>query len=290
MKKILNFRFFIFLILISVNITSIFPMGMKEIVMAPMKPKKLVILDGEYLRYSEYKSGEKVTDFYLVTRVSPDKKKLYLYREGIDINSNYKLPDNYTNFHRKFLINLEDASLVFHKNDYTDRFISNNFKGRIEDEFFVDKTKGYANYKEQIWDGNEFKTMTSRIKIKPNFPVQDVESLGFIGGRLFDLNQNGIVYLVTVVIKEPVPFYFEIKGREVIKTKAGVFNTIKVGGVVADPFLGKLMESYSKKSFFWIEDSPRGLVVKTQDASDTVNILEEVSSLAADKISQWKEK
>ena len=256
--------------------------------MVPLKPKKLVIKDGEYLKYSQYESGEKTTDFYLVTRVSPDGKKLFLFREGIELKSKFKLPklpENYTNYHRKFAINLEDASLIFHREDfqeYLKYLISNNFKGRIESELLIDKTKSQAEYKEQVFTGEEIRSITSRIKIKPDFPVLDIESLGFIGTRLFDYSKNGIIYLVSFVVKEPVPIYFEVKGREVIETKAGRFNTIKVGGEVADPFLGKLLENYSKKMFFWIEDSERGLVIKTQDADDRVNILEEIS--------QWKEK
>ncbi len=286
MQKISGIKFLLIgIMLLIMQISVCFPMGTKEIIMVPMKPKKLVIKDREYLKYSQYQSGEKTVDFYLVTRVSPDGKKLFLYREGIELKSDFKLPENYTNYHRKFAIDLEDGSLIYNRIDFQDQLkslISNNFKGRIEGEFLVDKTKGQVDYKEQVWDGEEIKSKSSRIKIKPDFPVQNLESLGFIGARLFDYNKNGIIYLVSDIIKEPIPVYFEIKGREVIETKAGRFNTIKVGGEPADPFLGKLLENYSKKLFFWIEDSERGLVIKTQDASDRVNILEEIS--------EWKEK
>ncbi len=287
MQKMVIFKIYMIGIIFLIIQSSVcFPMGLKEIVNVPMKPKKLVIKDGEYLKYSKYESGEKTTDFYLVTRLSQDGKKLFLYREGIELKSDFKLPENYTNYHRKFIISLDDASLIYHQDDFLYQIkslISNNFKGKIESELLIDKIKERADYKEQIWDGEEIKIRTSRIKIKPDFPILDIDSLGFIGARLFDYSKNGIIYLVAPgAVKEPVPCYFEIKGREVIETKAGRFNTIKVGGESADPFLGKLLENYSKKMFFWIEDSERGLVIKTQDADDKVNILEEIS--------QWKEK
>ena len=73
----------------------------------------------------------------------------------------------------------------------------------------------------------------------------------------------------------------DIKGREDIQTKAGVFHTVKVGMKAADPFLGKLLESYTKEMFIWVEDSDRALVVKTQNVGDTYLMLE--------KIGVWKE-
>jgi hypothetical protein len=245
-----------------------------------MKPGNPVIQDGEYLRYSMYAAGEKVFDYYLVTRVLQDKKSVYLYEDSLEIGMDMKLSANYSNFHNQYKINLEDGSLIYHKTDYmdfTNIALSNRYKGSFGTDLVINKSNAEAEYMAKIWDGFGIKSMTSRIKIKPDYPIWDFDSIGYIGLRLFEPTNKGIIYIIAPdLLKEPIPVSFSIKGREVVKTKAGVFNTVKLGMFLADPFLGKLLEGYVREVFAWVEDSDRGLVIKTKDIGNTYIILEEI--------------
>ncbi len=121
----------------------------------------------------------------------------------------------------------------------------------------------------------------NKQKLEKGFSVWDIDSLESIGARTIDLNSGGIFYIIEpMYVKDPIPAYFKILGGETIETRAGVFKTIKVGFGISNPFLGKLLSPFAGILLFWIEDSPRGLIVKMQFGHD-INILDEVS--------QWKD-
>ena len=69
---------------------------------------------------------------------------------------------------------------------------------------------------------------------------------------------------------------FRVVKKELLETKAGRFNTLKIGFSSADPFISKLMDSYIKTTFIWVEDSERALIVKV-DVPGVINELESVS-------------
>ena len=57
----------------------------------------------------------------------------------------------------------------------------------------------------------------------------------------------------------------------------GEFETLKYGIGITDPFLAQLLDSYVKEMSIWIEDAPRGLVIKTESPEERY-ILEEIST------------
>ena len=173
-KKMLsaNLHFVLWICLVP---ALLFSVGFKKIVMKPMQPRTLIIEDGEYLQYGEYASGEKTRDSYVVSRISQDKKILTIYREEIEIGKNFHtLPKNYTNFTRKFIIDLQTASLVYDKEDCSNCYfwaLSNNIQGSCGSELMIDRVKSVANFQEKIYDGYELRDKISRIPIKPDYPV-----------------------------------------------------------------------------------------------------------------------
>ena len=74
-----------------------------------------------------------------------------------------------------------------------------------------------------------------------------------IGARFLDRDSDGIVYLVEPwILKEPMPIRVKYNGREEIVTKAGRFKTIKGTMLIADVFIGRLLESYTKNMTVWV--------------------------------------
>lgn len=79
-------------------------------------------------------------------------------------------------------------------------------------------------------------------------------------------------------MKEPLPASFRVIKNEVIDTPCGKFNTTKIGGVIADPFLSKLIKSYMDEMFIWVENSERRILVKIQSPGATW-ILESITNI-----------
>ena len=79
------------------------------------------------------------------------------------------------------------------------------------------------------------------------------------------------------MVKEAVPVSARFIKKETIQIPLGKFETLKYGVGVTDPFLAQLLDSYVKEMSIWIEDAPRGLVIKTQSPAESY-ILEEIST------------
>lgn len=204
------------------------------------------------------------------------------YIEMMKAGEESKMPVHYTNYHYIIKISLENGSLVEAHSDFHDVPSERNLRVPDFMDLKVDQENHTASCIMKIKENDEERTSFSRMKLKPDFPVLNGTSLFFIGPRFLDISDKGIIYLIEpLYAKEPLPCTFKILGREIIDTKAGRFNTIKIGLAAADPFLGKLLSSIVQNVFFWVEDSPRHLVVKTHILNDTTIL---------DEISVWKEK
>ncbi len=248
-----------------------------KIEMEPMKPKKLLIQNHEYLKYVKYAGNE--IDYVLLQVYDINYKEniVTIYQQRFSEGSAIPIPRYFTNFTDYKKVSLSDYNLIAYHSDELSNFILENKKGIVQSDLQIDKTKQIASYWETVWDGNALRTRHSIIKIKTNFPVWDMGSLIFLGARFFDLKTPGIVYaIIPNILKMPVEIGFKYIGKEIIETKAGKFNTRKVGFYGADPFLAKLMESYSKEGFFWIDESEKGLIIKLQ-APGSIYLLENIS-------------
>jgi hypothetical protein len=244
----------------------------------PAQPRKLLIEDGELLKYGFFVGGERAQDISIVTWYSADKKTIQVYVGKHFIGTNIPMPKNYADYQRQFTISLETASITKSFGDYTKEFQASNETGEIAFDTQIDPVKNLAIYVSKIWDGYDLRSKTFRVKLKPNYPVWDAASLAFIGSRYIDLSGKGIVYgLYPTIVKDAVPISARLIKKETIQTPLGDFNTLKYGIGITDPFLAQLLDSYVKELFVWIEDAPRGLVVKT-DSPDGVNILEGIST------------
>ena len=259
------------------SITGLFAMGVKSTAMVPMMPKKLLIQDREMLQYGQYIGGERIAGIQMVSEYKNSSNEIITYAEAFDLSKGEKLPEYLTNYHSFFRVSLSDASLLESYKDIMGYLQKNNKSGMAYQDIKFDKVNSIAETTSKLWDGNELKISTGKMKIKPGFPVWDPGSIIFIGLRYLDVSGPGIVYLVTPqVLKEPMPVSFRVVKKEVLETKAGKFNTLKISFSVADPFISKLMDSYIKTTFIWVEDSERALIVKT-DVPGSINELESVS-------------
>jgi hypothetical protein len=249
--------------------------------MAPVKPKTPSVRDGEFLTYSKYIGGEKTDTTYFVTRVNPQKQELNLYIEMEKAGSEYKFPAHYTNYHYFIRVALDKTGLKDSIWNYHD-MPEISMKIPSYSDIHIDYDNHQAEYTLKIKDGEEEKITHSRSGFKQGYPAWNLSSIMFTGPRCLDVQGGGLLYVIEpFYIKEPVPGTLKIIGKEVIETRAGKFKTLKIGFSIADPFLGKLLDSYTEKMFFWVEDAPRSLIIKTA-MDDNVNLLE--------GISVWKDK
>ena len=262
-------------------IINMYPMGQRIKIM-PMKAAKLEIQDGEVLKY--IKSGEGTiseNEMHVVSKIRNDK----LYGKVVDVYLGWPvgkekkiMPSIYTNYEDKFTVSLNEASLIYNRIDDFSNNVMNNEKGIFYEMVNVNKTENIAEIETKSWNGNDILQSKSRVKIKPGFPVFDLDALAYVGARYLDIKGPGIVYILEpVIMKEPLPVSLRFIKNEVIDTPCGKFNTVKVGGVIADPFLGKLIKSYMDELFIWVENSERRLVVKIQSPSATW-ILESITN------------
>jgi hypothetical protein len=269
-----------------------YPMGNLEKI-PPIKARNVAIPDGEFLRYGEYRGGEKTGDRYIYSEILQDKEKgemLLLYTEDIGADSKKALPANFTNYDNYYLISLENASLIerhsripmdeikrsssMHSPNGTSRidFINNELEKTITVQY---KIVVKADKDQPV----DTMIKVNKVKVKPGYPVWEMSSLLFAGVRVLDLNSPGIIYVVEPqILREPIPGRVKQIGKEKITTPAGSFNTVKFGYAIADSFIGKLLDPMTKESYFWIEDSPRALIIKTVDPMGDSTQLENISN------------
>jgi hypothetical protein len=236
----------------------------------PAQPRKLLVENGELVKYGAYKGGERYQDVNIVSWYAPDGKSIKVYVGKHFIGSNIPMPKDYNDYQRQFVISLETASMVRSFGDYTKEFHAQNLTGEIAFDTIVDPVKNVAVYISKIWDGYDLRTMTMRVKLKPGYPVWDAASLAYVGSRYIDLSGKGIVYGVyPTVVKDAVPISARLIKRESIETPMGKFNALKYGIGITDPFLAQLLDSYVKEMSIWIEDAPRGLVLKSESPEES---------------------
>ena len=245
----------------------------------PMKLfKSLNITNGELLVYSKYIGGENSWTSYFVTKINKTDHLIMTYIDSEKTGENKTMPENYTNFEYRINISAENGSLnevYFDNRELADI----NIKLPEFIDLKVNNSNSTGEYLIKYKDNGNEKSVTSRFKFKPGYPVLDMASLVFIGPRLFDINKSGSILIVDPsYVKDPVEGYFKLYGEEHIKTPAGEFDTFKVGFKMTDPFLGKLLSGFTDNFFFWIEDSPRRLMIKSQ-LGDNINELIKISNM-----------
>lgn len=264
-------------ILMAFIAAGVFPMGGKA-VKIPMKPYPAIdIPDGLYIHYGNYTAGEKYGDTYMVIKKVKNGNGRILYRvykDDIRLSSSGKLPADYTNWKSSFLVDpklgsvLEASENTGSENDDNRQFYHYKFypdRGYVD---FVSKSKKKSTTMERKY----------RVKVNPEFPAWDNLSMYYALSFLDDRG-GGILYVINPsFFKEPLPFYFKHKANETIKTKAGTFHTSKAVMIVADTFLGSLMEPVLKGSAMWVEDSNRRLFIKAELAGYTA-FLEDISNV-----------
>jgi hypothetical protein len=128
------------------------------------------------------------------------------------------------------------------------------------------------DYTAKTWSGNETRVSRSRISLKNKmqYPIWTMQSLVMIGLRFLDLSSPGIIYLVEPwLLKEPMPLRGKYLGEEEIETKAGRFKTKKETMDLADIFMGRLLESYTRNMVVWVDEaSDRVIRIKGPDEED----------------------
>jgi hypothetical protein len=90
-------------------------------------------------------------------------------------------------------------------------------------------------------------------------------TVGLFDARFLDPQSKGSAYMVMPdFMKDPLQYTIQYTGEDTVTTKAGTFRVNKLIFVIADPFVGKLMDSFLKSTYDLVEDSGRRLVIKSQ--------------------------
>lgn len=85
--------------------------------------------------------------------------------------------------------------------------------------------------------------------------------------------------LIPELTKQPIACTFKYLSTETLRVKGGIFRANKYAIILADPFLGRLIEPYFKNAIIFIEDSPGRLVLKSDipggyvEISDISNVI-----------------
>jgi hypothetical protein len=206
-----------------------------------------------------------------------------IYKNEIRITSGKKHPGNYTDWPSFSLIDPGRGSVMEweESHDTNAQIYKNNesvfYPYYFQYQYYPDK--GYVDELIKSIKGSQTTSAKYRVKVNPDFPAWDQISFAFYGARFMDARSGGIIYMVApFLLKEAAPVTFKYIATETIQTKAGTFRAHKINIIVADPFIGKLLDSMTKSSALWIEDSDRRLLIKSQlMGNDTV--LEEVSNI-----------
>ena len=245
--------------------TDGYTMGTKSTAMEPLSKRKLLVQDEEFLKYSWYAGSEKYAEDYYVYRINQESNTVSLYFFCDEVKNSVAVPKNYEDFSRKVMVSLDKASLIRYSVDLKNELGMNNQKERSIESLDLDYHTGEAKYIKKFWKNEEMRFQNTRVRINPKYPIWEISSVAFIGTRFLDLKKPGIIMLVQPnIIKEAVPVSFVFKGKEEITTPAGKFHTQHYGFQISDPFMARLLESFTKEIELWIEDSERAFVIKAK--------------------------
>ncbi len=253
----------------------------------PMKVfKNLKIADGEYLHYGEYSGGDKISDWYFVTKIITNTNGGFYYKEFIEListSSKMKYIENYSNWPISCAVDsgtgstIESICIVDPK--YMNNFEKFGLGGIVYASYHLNSKANIAKGVVKTQKNGEILTTYYTIKINPDYSYMEGWNAVSLSFRVMDPNSTGIInYVLPTFMKEPLATTLKLDRKDTVTTKAGTFNVRKVEFVLGDPFISKLMESFIKNSTFLIEDSDRRLMIKKQDISSSM-FLEEISNV-----------
>ncbi len=281
----------VFLIVYAIMLPFIllYPMA-NRIEKVPMKAYPVInIPDGEFLRYGNYTRGEKTYDVVFVAKIITNENGNVLYRiysDMIAYPGGKKPQKDYTKWPSYYLIDPQKG-LVLEVEQYlstNSEEMKNNTIYGMGDTFYthyiLHQDTGNVEYKTKGFKDNGIIESSYKAYIKPGYSAWEGGAYFMFSPRFMDPKSGGIMYLVApAFLKDPVPITIMSAAKEIIETTAGTFNVIKVNTIMADPFIGKLMEPIIKSSGYWIEDSDRKLLIKIKRSADNESTLDEISNV-----------
>ena len=255
--------------------TGVYPMGGK-VESIPMKVyTNLNIQDGEFLRYGMYNGGDKVWDYYYVTRITNLREGGFYYRLYMDIippKGGKRLPADYTKWPIWALVDPIKAQTIEAEGNIATNamddpiYSSYGLSGLFYFHYQLDREKGYAKYMSKSLSGDKIITTSYTVKVITAFPLMEVFSQDFISDRLVDPRSPGVMYwIIPNFMKEPLPMSFKVGKSETLTVKAGTFKVKRITMTMGDPFLAKLGEPILKSSSLLLEDSDRRLPIITEN-------------------------
>jgi len=230
----------------------------------PAVMKTPLIVDGESLEYYGYENGDLSRVTHFVSKVDSNTN-ITMFVDGTNIYSKLKkLSADYSNYQYRFSFSYHYGTLLQSRDYWLQQAKINGDKGEVGITLDIDLTNLRAVTEDFTWDGENLKTMTSRMELKKGYSYWDINSFGLIGMRFFDPEKGGIAYIIAShAAKEPVPVSFRYYGNETVDVPAGTFKTRKYGFTIADPFLNGLLGKFAGEYFIWMDTSPRALMVKS---------------------------
>jgi hypothetical protein len=239
----------------------------------PMLPRKgLAIPDGEYLIYDVIQRGEKVAEASFVTRYIASNIIRVYYTGVFLINHSYigmaGYTNHYTNYFTQYTIDLTTGSMTDLDYESTEFDISNKLKEPVamsyrfgtNTQFNIKTYDGYEVHEQKFL----FKNIDTRLPSWDQFELQ-------YGVRIMDVNQQGYFNQFIYMLKAPIVVSMKKLKDETVQTPTGKYETEKIMyGLGTNPGFGdrvlmNLFKSYIDSFNYYIEKSPRKLLVKYED-------------------------
>ena len=248
-------------------VISAYTMGSKQVI--PMKTYSSInIPDGEYLHYSAYTGGEKVSDIYYVTKKQTNSSGgiiYYLYKDSVPVTNSSKHQVDYKKWPSYTIIDPKQGAVIEANAFFATNSMSqyNNVGGDVfYYHYQLNNEQGYVDYISKTVKKDQVRTMRSRVNVKPGLPIWDRAGVFMQSTRFMDFNSGGSMLMVVPdVLKTPIACTYKFISKENISNSAGIFKVNKLCLMLTDAFMGKLLDFMLKGMYTYIEDSDRRIMI-----------------------------
>lgn len=189
---------------------------------APMKSYVgIQIPDGEYLQYQDLIGGDKHAEYYIVTKiVTNDQGKIYfkMFMSIITFPNKMIIPVNYEDWQVKLLFDPLQPAVIETEGHLTtndmNAYANFGLNGIVYWHFLFNKKTGYVDYISKSINNDTESTRHYRIRVKSDFPLFEMMTVGFFDVRFLDPQSKGFAYVVMPdFMKEPLQYTIKYNGK-----------------------------------------------------------------------------
>jgi len=268
----MDHRFFSYTAGLLLCACMLFGLGLNSSGFKPSGIRKPHFQDLEYEKYAVYNAGEISSYIIDLYRIAPDSSTLTVYSGEYDLTgANTNRIRELKDFTGKYVFDLEGGTLLHVTENFSNFFFSTGQEGNYYTEVNYDYKESLAFCTMHFIYHHEITTRKSRVSIKKGFSYFYADNIYAAIFRILDPLKTGVFYVLSPqALKDPIPATEKFLGRQIITNKAGTFSTIKVGGIIADPFLAKLLADFSSRFFIWVDESPSSSMIRLQNTDGSI--------------------